>query len=168
MDNDQEYLPLSDIQSIHGIISKITIFAGLTEKQLEYLFNLLEKVSFKSGQTVFAQGAEPSYIYVIISGRIKLVVTQDQTTLELIVFEQGHCFGESSIIGVQRHGATAIAIEDTELIVLSRNALLSIYKSNLELFSILILNIARETCRRLHNSDEVLLHYVLQNEKGQG
>jgi len=48
------------------------------------------------------------------------------------------------------------------LIVLSRQALLSIYKQDLELYSILLLNIAREACRRLHHSDEVLLHYVLE------
>jgi len=53
-------------------------------------------------------------------------------------------------------------MEDTKLIALSRNALLSLFKSDLELFSILILNIAREACRRLHKTDEILLHYVLK------
>jgi len=38
----------------------------------------------------------------------------------------------------------------------------SLLKSELELFSILILNIAREACRRLHKMDEILLHYVLR------
>ena len=66
------------------------------------------------------------------------------------------------MIGIQPHAATAITVDDTELIVLSRNALLSLLKSDLELFSILILNIAREACRRLHKTDEILLHYVLR------
>jgi hypothetical protein len=29
----------------------------------------------------------------------------------------------------------------------------------------LILNIAREACRRLHKTDEILLHYVLRKEE---
>jgi CRP-like cAMP-binding protein len=66
------------------------------------------------------------------------------------------------VIGIQPHRGTAIAMTDTDLIVLSRNTLLSIYESDKELFSILILNIAREVCRRLHESDDILLHYVLK------
>jgi CRP-like cAMP-binding protein len=76
--------------------------------------------------------------------------------------EKGQCFGETSVIGIQPHAATAISVKDTELIVLSRKALLSLFKINLELFSILILNIAREACRRLHKTDEILIHYVLR------
>ena len=64
------------------------------------------------------------------------------------------------MIRVQPHAATAVAVEDTELIVLSRNTLLSLLKSDLELFSVLILNIATEPCRRLHETEEILLHYV--------
>jgi len=126
------------------------------------LFKLLRRVSYKAGEVVFFQGAEPSHIYIIQSGRIKLVVGKDDTLFELVVFGQGDCFGETSVIGIQPHVATATATEDTELIVLSRQALLSIYKQDLELYSILLLNIAREACRRLHHSDEVLLHYALK------
>ncbi len=53
-------------------------------------------------------------------------------------------------------------MEDTELIVMLRKALLSLFKSDLKRFSILILNITREACRRLHKMDEILLHYVLR------
>ena len=80
------------------------------------------------------------------------------------MFQEGHCFGEASVIGIQRHQGTVIATIDTELIVLSREALMSIYDSDKELFSILILNIAREVCRRLYASDDVLLHYLVKKE----
>jgi len=93
---------------------------------------------------------------------VKLVINEKSNPLELIVVGQGQCFGETSVIGIQPHAATAISIKDTELIVLSRNALLSLLKTDLDLFSILILNIAREACRRLHKTDEILLHYVLR------
>ena len=68
--------------------------------------------------------------------------------------------GETSVIGIVTHGATAMAMEETDLIVLSRQAILSLYKSDVELFAVLIWDIAREACRRLHKADEVLLHYV--------
>ena len=152
----------SDADSVLAIINKISIFAGLSEVQLDSLFRLLEKVAYREGEAVFEEGDKPSHIYVVRSGRVKLVVNRNDTPLELVEFAQGDCFGEASVIGIQPHGATAVAVEDAELIVLSRNTLLSLYKRDIELYSILILNIAREACRRLHKSDEVLLRYVLR------
>lgn len=160
--SEKPLLPLLDVEEVMPILNEISIFAGLSDKQLYTLFRLLVKVHYKSGEKIFEQGGNPSYIYIVQSGSVKLVVNERQTFLELIVFQQGQCFGETSVIGIQQHDATAIAIEDTELIVLSRSALLSLFKSDLELFSILILNIAREACRRLHKTDEILLHYVLR------
>ena len=160
MNEEKAYEPLLDIENVLPILDRISIFAGLSQKQLYKLFRLLEKVRYKAGDTIFRQGAQPSHIYIVRSGKIKLVVWQQQTPLELVIFEQGACFGEASVVGIQPHKGTAFALTDAELIVLSRNALLSIYKSDLEMFALLILNIAREVCRRLHQSDEILLHYV--------
>lgn len=49
----------------------------------------------------------------------------------------------------------------TELIVLARRAPLNIYETDKELFGLLILNIARETARKLHKEDEALARYML-------
>ena len=161
LEGEKQLHQLLDVEDILPILNEISIFAGLSDKQLYTLFRLLEKVRYKAKEKIFKEGEQPSHIYIVQSGRVKLVVNAEQTPLELIVFEEGQCFGETSVIGIQPHAATAISVEDTELIVLSRKALLSLFKSDLELFSILILNIAREACRRLHKTDEILLHYVL-------
>jgi len=162
MAQEKNYMPLLDIENVLGILNKIAIFAGLSDKQLYAVFKVLEKVFYRKGEVIFEEGDKPSYIYIIKTGRIKLVANRIDDPLELIVFEQGHCLGEASVIGIRPHAASAIAIEDSELIVLSRNALLSLYKTDIELFSILIMNIAREVSRRLYETDEVLLHYVLK------
>jgi len=162
MEKKKTYGPLLDIENVLSILNKITIFAGLSDSQLNKLFKLLSSVSYKANETVFEQGDEPGHIYIVKKGSVKLVIWEEQIPLELMVFEEGHCFGEASVIGIQRHQGTVIAIEDTELIVLSRKALMSIYDSDKELFSILILNIAREVCRRLYASDDVLLHYLVK------
>lgn len=160
--SEKQLSPLLDIEDVLSILNEISIFAGLSEKQLYTLFRFLEKTDYKKGEKVFEQGDQPSNIYIIQSGSVKLVINEKSDPLELIVFGEGQCFGETSVIGIQPHAATAISVEDTELIVLSRNTLLSLMKTDLNLFSILILNIAREACRRLHKTDEILLHYVLR------
>ncbi len=162
MDDSKSYEPVLDIENVLAILGKISILAGLTDSQLYTLFRLLRKITYKANEVVFEQGDQPSHIYIVKKGRVKLVVWKDQVPYELAAFEEGNCFGEASVIGIQPHKGTAIAAIDTELIVFSRDALLSIYKSDKELFGILILNIAREVCRRLHASDDILLHYLLE------
>lgn len=157
----KECTPLLDIETVLPILKHISILAGLEGNQLLSVFKLLEKVSYKAGETIFEQGTQPSHIYIIKSGRVKLLVSKGDRALELAEFDRGQCLGEASVIGILPHSATAVAVEDTELIVLSRMALMNIYESDTELFSILILNIAREVSRRLHASSETLLYYEL-------
>jgi len=157
--------PLLEIEKVIPILSKITIFGGLTDNQLYSVFKLLEKTSYKMGEFIFRQGDDPTHIYVVMSGRVKIVFEAEGTPLEIIEFGVGQCLGETSVIAIMPHSASALVTQDTELIVLSRAALLSLFESDKELFGRLILNIAREACRRLHNTDEILLHYFSKEKK---
>ncbi len=56
--------------------------------------------------------------------------------------------------------ATALAAEDSEIMVLSRQALLRLRYEDIELFALLMMNIARELARRLKSSDNMLLNHV--------
>ena len=158
---ERQSYELLRVDEVLPILSEISIFAGFSETQLQKLFGLLKKTRYGAGEKIFEEGERPGHIYIVQSGSVKLVVNCEDTPLELIEFKKGRCFGETSVIGIQPHAATAVCVTETELIVLSRNALLSLYKSDLEMFSTLILNIAREACRRLAKTDEILLHYVL-------
>lgn len=146
------------------MLNDISVFAGLSDRQLYTLFQELEEVSYGDGETIFAQGSRPSHIYIILTGQVKLIVSDKDTSLELIEFQPGACFGETSVIGIIPHEASAVAVGQTELLVLSRQVLMSLYKIDIELFSLLVLNIAREACRRLSQTDQILLHYVLDQQ----
>ena len=165
MEDKKVYEPIVDDDAVLAILDKISILAGLDADQLSRLFDMLHLVRYQAGEHVFEQGAQPSHIYIVKTGRVKLIIWEDDTPLELVEFGEGRCFGEASVIGIQPHKGTAIAECETELIVLSRPNLMSIYESDKELFSILILNIAREVCRRLYASGDILLHYLLEKKK---
>ena len=62
------------------------------------------------------------------------------------------------------HTATAVSAEDTEIIVLSRHALIELQKQDIEMFALLMMNIARELARRLKETDDILLHYCHTHE----
>ena len=155
--------PLTDFKAITAILSKIAIFAGLNDKQLGLVFKTLEKIVYDKDELIFKQGESCSYVYIIESGKVKLYLEAENTVLELVEFSIGDCFGESSLIGIEPHTASAIATEKTTLVILSSSALLSLYENDKDTYIIIILNIAREISRRLSKTDNILAHYVLGN-----
>ena len=151
-----------DVESIAPIIKKIALFGGLTDEQIGSVSKLLETAKFHSNDLIFKEGTEPSHIYIIKSGKVKINCETkiDNEPFEIVILDVGECFGETSVIGILPHSGSAIAMEDSELIILSRNALMKLYHTDAKLFGIIILNIAREACRRLYRTNHVLLQYA--------
>ena len=140
-------------EEILRILDKITLFGGLDDSQLDTLLNLVGQVNYGTGELIFSRGAQPSHIYIVLKGRVRLDFGVPDHPLAQLHFDAGDCFGETSAIGIQPHVASAIADLPTELLVLSRKALLNLYETHTALFGLLVLNIAREAARRLHNTD---------------
>lgn len=149
----------STVGDILHILKKVTIFSGLCEKDICTIYENCDIMDANIGDVLLKEGTPATEIFILLCGRISIMLNIDQTPLEVGDFGPGHCIGEASVIGIQNHSATAVVMENTTLLVLSRKVLMSLYESNPVLFSHLILNIAREIARRLHHTDEILLHY---------
>jgi CRP/FNR family cyclic AMP-dependent transcriptional regulator len=159
------YHPLTDPEAIIPLLHKISIFGSLHQKQLQGLLKLFKTVKYDEDEFIYNRGEASSHIYIIKQGEVKMMIDNEGVFSELITFRDGDCFGETSVIGIQSHSSSAKAIQSTELIVIEPHDLLNIFESDKEVFGILILNIARETARRLHQSNEALVRMLLK-EKG--
>jgi CRP-like cAMP-binding protein len=157
---------ISNFDEIHSIINQISIFGALPEYQTDAVLKKMEKIRYGSGELIFRQGDPPSHIYVVKKGLVNIILEKNSSRYQLAALDVGNCFGETSVIGIQPHSASAYSSGETELIVLSRTALFSFYNEDPKLFSMIILNIAREACRRLNRTDNLLLDsYEEKNEK---
>jgi CRP-like cAMP-binding protein len=159
----KELTPLLDIENLLSILNRISIFGGLDDDQLYFLFKILKQSHYKKGEYIFRQGEVPSNIYIIQKGKVRFIEEVDMTPYQIFEFGEGNCIGEASVLSRQPHVVSAVACEDTVIMVLSKEDFFKIFKKDKNLFSILILNIAREICRRLKSSDDVLLHYIDKN-----
>ncbi|MBD3344512.1 MAG: cyclic nucleotide-binding domain-containing protein [Chitinivibrionales bacterium] len=147
------------LEQLLPILKKVTIFAGLGEENISRIAEKCEIVKFPAGDVIIREGEQGKDILIIISGTAKVILDIDREALEIIQLGAGKCLGEVSVIGILNHSASVVAIEDIEVLVLSRKIMMEIFDRDKNLFSILILNIARELARRLHHTDEILLHY---------
>ncbi len=155
------FAPLTDHESILPILSQISILGGVSDSQRTRIFRRLEAASFNKGDAVFEKGSEPTHIYVVKSGKLELLVTgDDKTVLKRKVLDVGECFGEASLLSMQRHSASVVALEAGEVLALSRHSLIALQHEDIALFALLMMNIARELARRLKFTDDVILHYL--------
>lgn len=149
-----------DKEDILPIISRIAIFGGMPEESLATMIGLLDRISIQDGDILFKEGDPPDHIYIVMAGRVSIVCSRESSPYELASFGIGDCLGEMSVIGIQPHSGSAVGQGATDFIVLSRRALMRLCEIDPRGFNILILNIAREACRRLLATDQKLLHYA--------
>ncbi len=155
-----------DVESVLPMLNKISIFGGFDDAQLYTIFHILEVEHYAKGEWVFQQGDTPTHIRIVRSGRVRMVEDIDGTPLELCEFNTGDCFGETAVIAIHLHTASAIAMEDTELLVIPRDKMFGLYNTDPKLFGMLALNIAREACRRLNKTEDTMLHYAMNVKPG--
>ena len=140
-------------------LGRVTIFSGFTHDDLLNVCSSCSLVEARIGEIILEEGTPATEILILLRGRVAIVLNMDDEPIELMRCDPGSCIGEASVIGIQMHSASAVVVEDAILMILRRQVLMQLFEDNKSLFSLLILNIARELARRLHHTDEVLLHY---------
>lgn len=152
-------------QLIFSMLNEIALFGGLTAGELECLIPMLTTKSFKKGETIFSQGDSPNNIFIIQSGEVKIIKKIQDVEIELVRFKEGDLFGETELIGIFKYIASAIALTDLKLLIFSKSALYSLHSKNMKLFSKILLNVARESCRRTAHTDEYWLNKMVKLRK---
>jgi len=158
------YSPLHDIDSVKTILSKISVWGGFTDEQQGKIYKLIEIGIFRKGEHIFCKGDQPTHIYIIKSGMVDIFLSDQEVNIQKETVETGGCFGMAALMAMYPFMATAIAAEDSEIMVLSRQALLGLRHEDTELFALLMMNISRELARRLKSSDNMLLQHVHEHK----
>ena len=147
------------VNDLLDTLGNVTIFSGFAAGDLQRVCNNCSLYEARIGEVILEEGSPATEILILLKGVVTIVLNLEEEPLEIMEFGPGSCIGEASVIGIQTHSASAVVIEDATLMVLSRQVLMNLFDDDKALFSLLILNIARELARRLHHTDEVLLHY---------
>ncbi len=74
-------------------------------------------VTLKKGENIFNYGDEPDNLYFILNGKVMLEFPGKN--MQQLLLENGHFFGELSIINQKRRAATAVAYSDVRLLAIA-------------------------------------------------
>lgn len=87
------------------------VFSGLSDKGLSYLTSLVQYKRFKDGDYIFNQGDKIDFAYVIASGKVDIVMTQDDgSEVSLATLESGQIFGEMGFVDDSHSARMAHAV----------------------------------------------------------
>jgi len=90
------------------------------------------KLSFKEGETVYRKGDMAQQMYVILSGRIRMYVGPEAQGDWAEELAKGDFFGEGSLLEPIPRIHTAVALEDSEVVAISRGTFLRMIRQNPE------------------------------------
>lgn len=103
------------------LIRRVPLFAMLTAEQAESLVGAVGKRSFKRGECVVEQGKKNNALYVMLTGRARVVMTDGQgKEVILATLRTGDCIGEMSMIDNEPHSATVLTEQQSDMLVLGR------------------------------------------------
>ena len=138
-------------------LGNIPIFGGLTEQQLEWIIDAGTVGDVEAGDEVINEGDPARSVLVVCEGELEICKRGGHGgEVRLAVLKAGDCLGEMSLIDIQPRSATARALTGAVLFRLSHADIARLYSAHPQVYTMLVMNIAREISRRLRVADQVL------------
>ena len=105
-------------------LKHVPLFALLDEEETAVLAGQVELKKFAPRQRIYKTGESSGQAYVMVTGRVR-VTTVDEDNQEVVVDEPAHgeFFGFASMLEQTPHQTTAIALEDTECLEVTRHSI---------------------------------------------
>jgi CRP-like cAMP-binding protein len=106
-------------------LKKTELFGNLNESQLNAILSRSSIESFPEGKTIFRQGDEANYLYILIEGMLDLSVKTGEKFdfLTSKVEKEGAAFGIPSLIEPFRYNVTAVCLKPSKVLVINAGRL---------------------------------------------
>ena len=142
------------------MLAEVPLFQLLDDQERGTLAEILDTQNFDKGETIFAFGDAGDSLYVVRRGTVQVYV--ENTEGEKIILGEnlpGELFGEISLLDGGSRTATAVATDESECFVLSREHLLELITKHPHA----AMDMLTVMGRRLRATDELLRTHVTRN-----
>ncbi|GAB6163435.1 Crp/Fnr family transcriptional regulator [Desulfothermus naphthae] len=132
---------------------KISIFENMPDELLREISAKVSNKFLKKDETLFFKGDIGDALYIIKKGKIKISIpTEEGEELIISIFSDGDFFGELSLLDKAPRSADAVAITDTELLVLRRDVFYTYLFERKQAIEAIMSTL----CKRLRKTDDFL------------
>ena len=122
------------------------------DEQIESILSLMEQENFGPEEMIITEGKPNDKIYFLIEGQVAVI----KEGVVLSRFSEGEAFGEMEVLDVMPSVASIKSLSPVTVMSISNKSLREIYRKDLKIFSLVLMNLARDLSRRLRKMDEKL------------
>ena len=109
-----------------NFLAGVDLFSQVEPSRLDSLAERLRRRAFRRGAVSFHQGDSGDRLYFVVAGLVKIsMVSPDGRETDIALLKPGDCCGEMSLLDGGLRSATAVAVEPTETLTLSREEFLA-------------------------------------------
>lgn len=145
------------------LLRNVPLFSVLPESQLALLTSVVSRKAFPRGTTIMAAGEATDSLYVVISGRLKVMMSDDEgREVILAMLGPGEFFGEMGLLDDSPRSATVVAVEACELLILSKKDFKKCLIENFEM----AMTVMRGLVKRLREADQKIGSLALMDVYG--
>lgn len=146
-----------------GFLRSVPIFADLEDRELDKILKLGTRQKYKKGNIVLLEQESGAALFVIISGKVKIVrMDEDGREVILSMFGPGEFFGEMSLLDGMARSASVVATVKSELFMIHRREFLDL----LHEFPTVAISLLAELAMRLRKADMQIKSLSLKDAGG--
>ena len=111
----EHQLSQEEVKNIRTTITNHFLFAGMNEEVLKIIYHELFYFVYDKNQTVYEQGDDGNFFYIVASGTVKATRRNEQNELKERTYRAWECFGELSLITKCKREETLITTSEVGL-----------------------------------------------------
>jgi CRP-like cAMP-binding protein len=140
-------------------LKKIELFNNLSDDELKELDPYLLRESVQKKKDIFTEGDQPEWFYIVSKGKIKITkLSHEGKEIILEIISPTDIFGGVAVLRNFPYPANAVAMEDSEIIKISRKNLMRL----VDRFPNLMYCIALQLGDRMKSSYDSLKNIALE------
>jgi CRP/FNR family cyclic AMP-dependent transcriptional regulator len=148
---------VGEAQVDREFLARIPIFAGLPAEILDQFIRAGSVMDMPPGCQLLGEGDPARSVFVVCEGALEIRKRgANGADIRVAVLHAGDCVGEMALIDIQPRSATVSTLTPARVFRLELSEIGKLHRSHSEVYTFLVMNIAREISRRLRRADQVL------------
>ncbi len=151
----------STIAQRSQLIDRTEWSSELTWPQVQTFARYVDAFEAKKGVEIFHEGDSGHYLCLLVEGRVEIAKRDSDGKMKtLAIVGSGKTFGEMSLIDGEPRSATAIALDDSKVVVLTEENFNRLSYRHPRLGVALLLKMARLMSQRLRRTSVMLVDFL--------
>lgn len=115
-------------ENVLKVMKKVKMFSYMDEEECQLLLDHSDIYFYDENEFIIQEGDIQPYLYIILSGRVRVSKTRNDKEKVISYIRQGDVFGEAGIFINMKRTADVIADENVHVLRMDRQTLFQFFK----------------------------------------